>query len=88
MKIYTTKQFEKQYVKLRPSVKLQYRARVEVFKRDLFDPQLRNHTVKGKKYQGYRSIDVTGDVRALYTEREGGELVIFGFIGSHSQLYG
>lgn len=87
MKIYTTKQFEKQYVKLRPSAQFQYRARIEAFKRNLFDSQLRNHTVKGKKYQGYSSIDITGDVRALYIERPD-DIVIFGFIGSHAQLYG
>jgi len=33
-----------------------------------------------------RDIDVTGDVRALYTVK-GDIVIIFGFIGTHSQLY-
>lgn len=85
MVIQTTKAFDKQYTKLNTKVKIAFKKRVEVFKASPFDPALRNHALKGR-YLGYRSIDVTGDIRALYTVR-GDTVTIFGFIGTHSQLY-
>ncbi|MES2971639.1 MAG: type II toxin-antitoxin system mRNA interferase toxin, RelE/StbE family [Patescibacteria group bacterium] len=87
IQIGTTKHFDKQYKKLRVAVKQRFQERIEVFKVNPLDPELRNHAIKGKKYQGHRSIDITGDIRALYAEKDG-EMIIFGFIGSHSQLYG
>lgn len=56
-----------------------------IFKDNPLDFRLRNHALKGK-YLGYRSIDISGDVRALYKVR-GNTLIVFGFIGTHSQLY-
>lgn len=47
------------------------------------DPVLRNHQLKGK-YKGYRSIDVTDDVRALYLQKE--HEAIFDAVGTHSQF--
>jgi len=85
MVIETTKGFDKQYSKLNFKVKTAFKRRVELFKANPFDFSLRNHTLKGK-YLGYRSIDITGDVRALYTT-QGDTIIIFGFIGTHSQLY-
>ena len=86
MNIKTSKSFNKQYSKLDLRVKQQFKQRVELFRASPFDETLRNHALKGK-YLGYRSIDVNGDVRALYTVK-GDTIIIFGFIGSHSQLYG
>ncbi len=85
MVIKTTKSFDKQYAKLNVKIKISFKGRVEIFKGNPFDARLRNHALKGK-YLGYRSIDITGDVRALYTVR-GDTVIIFGFIGTHSQLY-
>jgi addiction module RelE/StbE family toxin len=85
MIIETTKAFDKQYVKLNLKVKNAFKRRLELFKANPFDISLRNHALKGN-YLGYRSIDVTGDVRALYTT-QGDTIIIFGFIGTHSQLY-
>ena len=85
MVIETTKSFDKQYAKLNIKVKVSFKKRIELFKDNPFDIRLRNHTLKGR-YLGYRSIDVTGDVRALYTT-QGDTIIIFGFIGTHSQLY-
>jgi addiction module RelE/StbE family toxin len=50
-----------------------------------FHPALRNHPLKGK-YAGFRSIDITGDWRALY--REETERIIFVELGTHKELYG
>lgn len=85
MVIGTTKAFDKQYAKLNFKIKIAFKQRIEMFKANPFDSKLRNHALKGK-YLGYRSIDVTSDVRALYTVR-GDAVIIFGFIGTHSQLY-
>jgi len=85
MVIRTTKAFDKQYSKLNIKLKNSFKLHVEIFKNNPFDARLRNHSLKGK-YLGYRSIDITGDVRALYTVK-GDRVIIFGFIGTHSQLY-
>ena len=51
-----------------------------------YDIKLNNHPLKGK-WSGYRSINISGDLRALYKEM-GEDKVIFTNIGSHNQLYG
>jgi len=85
MIIRTTKKFDKQYAKLTEKNKKFFKIRMAVFKPDPFDARLRNHALKGK-YLGYRSIDITGDIRALYYIKDNA-VIIFAFIGSHSQLY-
>jgi len=85
MVIETTETFDKQYAKLNVKIKTPYKRKLEVFIINPFGARLRNHTLKGK-YLGYRSIDITGDVRALYTVKDN-TVIIFGFIGSHGQLY-
>lgn len=85
MIVETTKNFDKQYVKLNDKTKTIYKNRITIFNDNPFDFRLRNHALKGK-YLGYRSIDITGDIRALYTVN-GNIIVIFGFIGTHSQLH-
>ncbi|MFZ2545310.1 MAG: type II toxin-antitoxin system mRNA interferase toxin, RelE/StbE family [Candidatus Saccharimonadales bacterium] len=82
MNIQTTKSFDKQYAKLNVKMKDQFKSRLELFIGDPFDSRLRNHPIKGR-YLGYRSIDVSGDVRALYTVK-GETVIIFGFIGTLS----
>ena len=85
MIIKTTKSFDKQYLKLAPKQQDRFKDRLGIFRLTPFDPILRNHALKGK-YLGYRSIDIAGDLRALYTVK-GDTVIIFGFIGTHSQLY-
>lgn len=85
MVIETTKAFDRQYGKLNLKVKTSFKRRIEMFKTNPFDVGLRNHALKGK-HLGYRSIDIMGDVRALHTT-QGDLIIIFGFIGTHSQLY-
>lgn len=85
MIIKTTKSFDRQYVKLSAADKRRFRERLELFKANPYDKLLRNHGLRGK-YLGYRSINIKGDLRALYYV-EGDTICIFAFIGSHSQLY-
>jgi addiction module RelE/StbE family toxin len=81
-----SKTFVKQFKKLRPAQQERFYERLELFQRDPHDRRLRDHALKGK-YQGYRSIDIEPDLRALYYNA-GDRLVIFALIGSHAQLYG
>jgi len=80
-----TKNFSKQFKVLRPKQKDRFYDRLDLFKKNPHDKTLRDHALKGK-YKGYRSIDIEGDLRALYYV-DGDTIVIFGFIGTHSQLY-
>ena len=85
MTISYSKSFIKQAKKLNRSVKQKLLERIKIFSTNPLHPDLRNHALKGK-YKGYRSIDITGDVRALYLAQD--DLVIFDTVGTHGQLYG
>ncbi len=78
--------FKKQYKKLPTKFQNQFDERVKLFVVDSTNPKLRVHPLKGK-FAGHWSMDVSGDIRALYLKR-GEELIIFALIGTHSQLYG
>jgi addiction module RelE/StbE family toxin len=80
-----TKSFAKRFKVLRPHQKERFYERLELFKRNPHDRTLRDHALKGK-YVGYRSIDIEPDLRALYYVKDG-KIIIFAFIGTHSQLY-
>ncbi len=85
MTIRYRRQFLKQAALLPRSVQTKLQSRLGIFALNQVDPVLRNHRLKGK-HRLYRSIDVTGDIRALYQEFDGG-VIEFGVIGTHSQLY-
>ncbi len=59
--------------------------RIEFFAMDKFNTILNNHALKGE-YEGYRSINISGDIRAIYKEVEK-DTAIFIAIGTHSNLY-
>lgn len=80
-----SKNFMKQAKKLSPELRKKLLERIELFSENPLHPTLRNHPLKGK-YKEYRSVDVTGDVRALYLQKE--HEAIFDAVGTHSQLYG
>jgi addiction module RelE/StbE family toxin len=79
-----SKTFIKQSKKLSPDLRQKLYQRITLFVSNPLDPALRNHALKGK-YRQYRSMDITGDIRALYTQR--GDNYIFEVVGTHSQLY-
>ena len=85
MKVSYTKNFLRQYAKLAPKIRQKVDERVLLWQNDPLNSQLRDHQLKGK-YKQYRSIDVTGDYRALYLREE--NMAIFDIVGTHSQLYG
>lgn len=85
-KIEYTKKFRKQYSKLNPKIRTQFKYRQRLWLDDPYNTQLHLHMLTGE-YAGLYSINITGDIRALY-EKIDDNYVIFGFIGTHSQLYG
>lgn len=79
------KSFDKQFHKLPPNHQSQFRKRLALYANNHNHPSLHNHALKGS-YLGYRSINVSGDMRAIFTEHDA-QHVEFVAIGSHSQLY-
>lgn len=78
----------RQLKKLDVRIRKGFKEKIAIFITDPFNPTLDNHALR-KKYEGYRSIDITNDYRALYQEKlEGDELVAFFMaIGTHKELY-
>ena len=79
------KGFERQYKKLRKGEQEKVRKQIALFQRDEFDLVLNNHPLHGK-YKGYRSINVTGNIRAVYKLAEN-NIAIFVAINTHNNLY-
>ncbi|TSC77532.1 MAG: hypothetical protein G01um101433_559 [Parcubacteria group bacterium Gr01-1014_33] len=86
MKIFFHRRFKKQYRKIPEKIKQRFKERLLIFGENPFDPFLHNHALAGE-FKDYRSIDVTGDIRALYKALNE-ESVEFVCIGSHHELYG
>ena len=84
MQIGYSKVFLKQAKRLTPGLRAQLQERITLFVRNPLHRTLRNHALKGK-YKDYRSINITGDIRALYLQTE--DEAIFDAVGTHSQLY-
>jgi len=86
MKIELHRNFIKKYVKLPIKIQEKFKERRNLFTMDQFHPLLNNHSLTGK-YEGCRSINVTGDIRAIFSVKKD-EVVVFIAIGSHPELYG
>ena len=80
-----TRKFVKQFQKLPAKNQQQFKVRLELFLTDQHHASLRRHPLRGK-YAGYYSIDISGDLRALFRYQTENS-VIFSLIGTHSQLY-
>ena len=86
MKLQFSRQFKKRKKKLPVRVGKRLEERLLLFSEDPFNPVLRNHVLAGE-YAGYRSIDITGDWRAVY-ETQLGDVAYFVDVGTHAYLYG
>ena len=89
MLIRFAKKFVKQYDKAGIKIQSAFDNKLKLFSQNQFHPQLNNHSLTGK-LTGYRSINITGDWRALYSssQNEDGVIVVtFETLGTHSQLY-
>ncbi len=85
MTIKYAKRFVKQLKKLQPAERQRFYARQAVLEENPAHRSLNHHILKGR-YEGYHSINIGGDIRALYVQI-GDEIILFELIGSHSQLY-
>ncbi len=78
--------FKKELKKSSLKIKIAFRERLRMFSENKYNPKLNNHKLTGK-FHGYRSINITGDWRVIFREYDGGKVIYFDMIGSHSQLY-
>jgi addiction module RelE/StbE family toxin len=85
MEIRFNDSFRKQYKKADAKIKKAFSKRLRLFYINPHNPILRNHPLTGS-YNNYRSINITGDWRAIYVEIA--NVVEFRLLGTHSQLYG
>ena len=85
MRIFFHKTFDKKFAGLSEGIKQKFKERKDLFLSNVSHPLLNNHSVD-RAYPGCRSINITGDYRAIYHYI--GEDVEFVNIGTHPQLYG
>jgi len=88
MKLKFSKQFDKSYWKLPIKVQDKFNERLIEFEYDKFSKHLNNHSLKWI-YLWKKSINITGDYRAIFKEYPNWtyEFVEFINIWTHSQLY-
>jgi addiction module RelE/StbE family toxin len=79
------KNFKKQYKILDGKKQKKFTERLRLFKDDEYNELLNNHKLNSP-YKGCRSINISGDLRAIYYKKE--SKVYFIAIGTHSGLYG
>lgn len=84
MRLIFHKNFKRQYRKF-PFLQDKIEQRLLLFRRDPFHPLLNNHFLTGK-YKGSRSINITGDYRAVY-ELIADDIAYFITVDTHSNLY-
>ena len=84
MVIKYTNDFIKDSKRLTLGQKEKLKTRLKLFGQDQFNHVLNNHSLKGK-YLGYRSINITGDLRAIFKAEK--DRVTFITLDSHSNLY-
>lgn len=88
MEIFYKKSYEKMYRKLPLVIKNKVDERILWFRDNPFHELLLNHALIGE-YEGYSSINITGDYRVIFAELSlwHYEFVEFVEVGTHSQLY-
>lgn len=82
--------FKKQYKKAPKKIQEKVKERISLFVQNPRNQLLNNHALIGR-FQGYRSINITGDYRAIYSIRinlKSEQEYYFELVGAHSQLYG
>ena len=85
MQISFSNKFKKQYKKSSNHIKDKLDERLLIFSENKNDLILNNHKLHGK-FKNFKSIDVTGDIRAVYEEIDENS-THFVSMGSHSKLY-
>ena len=86
MNVIYSKKFQKSYQKLPSKLQEQFKRRRNLFLENQFDPILNNHPLH-EPYMGCRSINVTGDYRAIFYH-ENPDIIRFIAVGTHHDLFG
>lgn len=84
MDAYLHRLFLKKFKKLPVKIRSRFGERLELFLAMPTDPSLNNHSVE-KVFPDCRSINITGDYRAIFKVEQ--DTVIFITIGTHAELY-
>lgn len=84
MQLRYSSKFKRQYKKLPVKIRKQFIERVDLFLNDSQNSILRIHKLSGN-FQGCWSINITGDIRAVFDKYD--NYILFVSIGSHSELY-
>jgi len=84
MDAYLHHSFVKKFKKLPPKIKVRFAERLDLFIANPTDVTLNNHSVE-KVFPDCRSINITGDYRAIFKVE--GDTAIFITIGTHPELY-
>ena len=82
----THKTFDRMFTKLSRRLQLKFLERSGFFLVDPFHTLLYDHELKGK-WVNHRSINVSGDYRAVYRQLDA-ESYLFVAIGTHHELFG
>lgn len=85
MKIIVHNHFTKRYRKLQRSKQKKVNIAIKLFQNNPFHPLLNNHALH-HPYSSYRSINIGGDMRAIYEEIDF-DTAHFIALGTHSELY-
>jgi len=83
--IYNHRNFKKQFKRLPKKIQDKFGEKIIIFLADVYSIELNNHLLTGE-WAGYRSIDITGDIRAVYKIEN--NCYHFRAVGTHHQLYG
>lgn len=86
MQVHFHHYFDKRFSKLPVKIQLKATKQIQTFQADPFNSILNNHALTGK-HLGLRSINITGNYRAIY-DPVSSNAALFVDIGTHSQLYG
>ena len=79
------KNFRKQFDKLSIKIQDKFEEKLDLFLQNMFHPLLNNHSLSGE-YEGCRSINITGNIRAIFYLKTESDIVFIN-IGSHPELY-
>jgi len=85
MIIIPTEHFKNKVSKLPKSIKIKLSEKIQLFMDEPKKVILNNHTLHGK-YNGYRSINITGNYRMIYEELPDNSVRLID-IGTHPELY-
>lgn len=86
MEVKYHKKFNKRFYKLTPKLRKKVAEKIELFKKDPFNPILRNHALTGALYER-RSFSVTGNIRVIFKPYDNYVVVVMLDVGIHNQVY-